>query len=393
MLSASYSKTAGGARAAAWLLALLSSVSVAADTCRDFAENSYRQVLLRLAQGDRAGAALDLEDLYRGDCFVSGAHDRTVLSLATDLQKLRLEDPGFETCLLPVLHLHLDTFEALSRGGKVEAADRSLEVAERLLELHRDSAEGEAGPAAARAQGRIGWVLRDLGRLEEARPYFREALTATPVSSPLMYLSATLDEKLGDYDSAATTLARLGESTEIEPEVLLRWALAEARRGRDRRARDLLGRTLSDGAEPWVQILAYQERVRLEAAEGEPEAARQVAEEALGRFPEDQGLKLQWSQLSGEWSSESHRLLEQLTRSREEPEEVQRVTPRVLYNEWPGEEQRLLEAEIEDEVEESLASLAGALRRISLPGAGAGVFGGAAGVRSPAVAREQLEPW
>ncbi len=130
-----------------------------------------------------------------------------------------------------------------------------------------------------------------LALIEMARDDALHAVSLTPQSYAALYWAAFLEEKLGRHKQALDLLVKLFKHHGDDPEIRLRRGVNLARLGKARAARadfESVARGAHDDA--W-RVLAYQELAQLDRKAGDPRAVA-ILDEALGVFPDDQGLRL-----------------------------------------------------------------------------------------------------
>ena len=118
-----------------------------------------------------------------------------------------------------------------------------------------------------------------------------DAVALTPRSYAALYWAAFLAEKLGRHEEALDLWVRLVHHHGEDPELLLRRGVNLARQGKTGPARADFESVARGAHDDVWRILAYQELAQLDPKAGDPRAVA-VLDEALGVFPDDQGLRL-----------------------------------------------------------------------------------------------------
>jgi Zn-dependent protease with chaperone function len=142
---------------------------------------------LALAEGRPAAVARNTKLRYNY-ALVRAVLGRREEALA-DLERLRRDDPDFKMTSLLLVNLYADEGEYA----------RALELA---AQLSHDLPGDPAGPQAE------AWLLRKLGRLEEAESRARAVLEMEPRSGPAHLTLAAIAFDRGDYAAAREQLAR-----------------------------------------------------------------------------------------------------------------------------------------------------------------------------------------
>jgi predicted Zn-dependent protease len=167
-------------------------------TSRDRANKLNQQILIAIQSGDHLKAlniaernlavvARDTKLRYN-HAFLRIVLGRRDEALA-DLERLRRDDPGFKLTWILLIEVYTDEGEYA----------RALELA---AELSRDLPGEPNGPLAE------SWLLRKLGRLEEAETRARNVLRMEPKSGPPHVTLAAVALDRGDPAGAREELAR-----------------------------------------------------------------------------------------------------------------------------------------------------------------------------------------
>lgn len=137
--------------------------------------------------------------------------------------------------------------------------------------------EGSAGPGA------VGLYTR--------------ALQFDPNNAAALLGLATAREQTGRYGSALALLERLVETGASDAEARLRLAINLGRLGDRDDAEKVLENLLSEAAEDWVLILAFQQLARSQMDQERFESAHAYLVRGQARFPDDFGLAVALSYL------------------------------------------------------------------------------------------------
>lgn len=190
--------------------------------------------------------------------------------------------------------------------------ERRDRVDSRLLQNRNQDLSIHAEPEAADAWSRLGLLLADLGRHQEAEQQAQEALRLQPNNAgfrrnlalvlaeggkvasairtlhPLLesdpsgsaaLLAAEMAAEIGDAGTEAEMLEHVRVVAPLDPALLRRWADAHKRAGRlDERIRSLLGAEPDDTAAWYALVFLYDAR-------GDAGQARALYERLLLRSP------------------------------------------------------------------------------------------------------------
>lgn len=149
---------------------------------------------------------------------------------------------------------------------------------DRAIEYIRRAELGDPLQVAVRAVH--GWILVCAGRFEEADGKLREALNMDDEDPLATWFMGQLQFARGEFDQAATTLARAAELNGNQSRILADEASALAMAGNGERARNLL-RSLGEGPDSGGNVSRYETAI-VYAALGEHDLAVHELEEALG---------------------------------------------------------------------------------------------------------------
>lgn len=323
---------------------------------RQAVANAYRQVLQRLADGDRAGALHGLVEVER-QVLASGQEAPQALLDEAEGMVLDALAAAQPQALLPLVTLHgraYDVYrEELDFGLSTHARETSIAIAERYAdEVQRRAAQRRAasrGDAAAvseaeeeaetartlasNALGSFGAYLQTAQVRTTGRALLRRALEIDPQNrSALMHLAIGL-EKTGDYQESTQVLERLVNLDPKSPEGRLRLAVNLRRLGRRGQAAGELRGLVSEDNPPWVLVVAYEELASMLLEDGKAGDAVALLDAAVGRLPGEGRLLIQLAYALDRAGhpARSRQVLARLAPS----EEDAAGSPRHRYNRWP----------------------------------------------------------
>jgi tetratricopeptide (TPR) repeat protein len=251
-----------------------------------------RAALGLLATGRELDARTALIELETRALAGSGgavpALAKAELQVCRDLAK---RDPE---ALIPVALLWLDIYRAerARRGFLISTHARAMVA--NAADLYVEAAGNEgARRLAARIHAILGAELQAVGLSRMAGTALERSLTLDPSNELAALALATELERRG---ATADTLGRLQALVTADPahrEANLRLGVAEVRLGRERSARERLGRLVeAGGPADWIFLIAAQELVRLEIGEKRYDAAAAAAARALEVDPANEKLLL-----------------------------------------------------------------------------------------------------
>lgn len=283
---------------------------------REAVAGAYRQVLLRLANGERDAALENLVQIER-EVLESGQEAPMALLVEAEdmvLQGLADADPQ---ALLPVMMLHGRAYDIylrdLSLGLSTYSRDKAIAVTElyaervasqwnRRLKDDRDNprlraqAEEEIASArriAANALASFGAYLQTAQVRMAGRALLRRALELDPENAAAMIHLAAGLEKTGDYLESVAVLERLIEIDPKAPEGRLRLGVNLRRLEREEASMRVLSGLLSENNPDWVLAVAYQEMAAQQLKQGHTARAVTTLEQAVGRLPAEERLLIQ----------------------------------------------------------------------------------------------------
>ena len=314
-------------------------------------------MLVQAAQGNRQAALEALSDLEQralspGDAQALDRLWRVKLRVIRDLAPERIE------ILVPILHLHLDACRAYRERRMFALASHSRTMAEELAEAYvRRSAAADASHVAGLALTSLAGLALEVQATQGAARLLTRALALDARNPQALFALATLEEKLGGYESAARRLRRL---LEVEPghlEGRLRLALC-LRRLQALAEADSLLVSLLPADEEWIALLAAEELADLRADQGREGEAMAVLREAAKRFPASQRLQLRISFLA-ERGRDPGTALAVAEKALDLPGGEE--SARLRYDRWPRAAFALAAAGIEAAARERMTLLAQAL--------------------------------
>jgi hypothetical protein len=254
----------------------------------------YRAALARLAQGDAAAARRAIAELELGVLAIDAAvsvEDLAELE-AKVLAPLGEADPE---AVLPVLALYRVHY------GEALAARRYL-LASHARQLAFGLADfvGERSTAArvevANFLALFGADILSRTRTSSfSRWAFDRALELDPQNEATLLCLAIDAEKRNALREAIGFLKQLLSHQPAHREAQLRLAVAQKRLaelGSGREIEKLLAGLVGGEASDWIAAVAFQELARLHLDDEELDKARQVLEQGLARFPDDEKLLL-----------------------------------------------------------------------------------------------------
>ncbi len=205
---------------------------------------------------------------------------------------------------------------------------------------------------------RLGFLLFSFGELNWARQnYLLPATKLDPSSSWALHLLAALDEKLNRYTRAAGFLDRLLVLNPEDLHARLRRGMVGIRLGKESQALADFEVLMAEAAPLALQVLAFEETIRLQLRGGARARALAYLEEARLRFPQEQGfLILRLLLLPGE-TTEVLAQLEALKDELAEETIAPEFSPRMLYNNWPQNALEELRESVTVEMEPYLETL------------------------------------
>lgn len=300
-------------------------------TAEDVEQGPSLQEILLIWAADQAGSQRAPELLYghvrRGlDATFRLPLDRD----AKEIRKLAKEDPRIYISVLG-LYRWAHSLAVMRRDWRMQQ-----QLYGDLTRLVDEFVERVDEPAAFRIGASIlfsaGLTSRNWGDLAIALEAMEDAHDLDPDNPVILHAAAAIYEKKGLYHSARTRLQKvvaLGNSDEAR----LRLALCRMRSGQRKKAVRSLAEIAEGFGEPWLRVVAFQERAKLALAGGDQASAEEIARAGLEAFPHDESLAVLVAFLAGPRDPGARLIVNRLTsRPGEGPGDR---TPRGRYNVWP----------------------------------------------------------
>ena len=324
---------------------------------REAVADAYRQVLERLADGDRSGALSGLVGVER-EVLASGQEAPQALLDEAEGMVLDALAAAQPQAMLPLVTLHgraYDVYrEELDFGLSTHARETAIAIAERYaVEVQQRAAEqrnanrrnaaavadAEAEIATARtlasdALASFGAYLQTAQVRTTGRALLRRALEIDPQNRSALINLATGLEKTGDYEESVRVLERLVALDPKSPEGRLRLAVNLRRLGNRNRAAEGLRGLVSEDNPRWVLAVAYEELASMQLDDGRPREAVALLDAAVGRLPGEGRLLIQLAYAldrAGD-TARSRQVLARLGPTDEDRD----GSPRHQYNRWPS---------------------------------------------------------
>ncbi len=316
---------------------------------------AYRKALSLLAGGEAEIAHQALRELEAGAAR-RAVYDQLEKIESQVLLRLTKESPN---ALLPVAVLHADLILIYRSEAHAPLAEHARRMSIRLARsiAGQGSSDGVRAAAGALLIELAGSLLR-AGRLGEAQQLFEIALEADEGNAVACLGLGVSHEWRGQYEEAVQALEPLAERVD-QAEAQLRLALNLERLGRSARSRPLL-ESLIVATPDWVALIAIQETARIALAEERYDQASKVLGQALKRWPDHHGLRIQEAYLSDR-DGAPRRAREQVVSLISTADSAS--SPRDRYNRWPASE--TARRELREDVGVWLDELGAALERIA----------------------------
>lgn len=337
--------------------------------------DAYLSSLRHLIAGNLSEARSAIVEIERSK-IEDGAREKDIARgqmLAAEM----LADEESES-LVPLIRLHLELYlDHLERGDYL-LATHSRRMMEVLLHLYVESSfSSQADAIAASALVGLGQRLLNVGNLVEARVIFDRALEHRRGHAAALLGRVSIDETLGEFESAARHLRTLVEHHPNHAEAWFRLAVnlqrIESRRPEE--AQEIYRRLVNrDDVEEWIAVLAYEELARALAADRDIPGAVSLLQRGLERFPEQSRLYIYLAALHDRAGRlrEGREVLATLERRMATGGIHTTDSPRFRYGEWPEHAFEESQRHFADIVSARLPRLAEALANFQLKG----TFGG-----------------
>jgi Flp pilus assembly protein TadD len=263
---------------------------------------AYLEVLQELASsGDLATAVDRLVEVETGiiesDSALRELLQEVEMSAA---QQLSGEDPE---CLLPILMLHLESYEEHYRERRFGLAGHSRVLVGRITDWFVEEGSGAESP------GPLAALLTSLAELAErhhmmfeSQILLRKVLDLSPEHETARLLLALSYERVGFHNRARDQLKELLTYNSKNMEARLRLAIMLARQGQFEVSIQQLRRLIREGPEDWILDLSYQTLAQSLGRLGRHGEAVSTLKQAVGRLPGEQRLHVQmayWLDRSG----------------------------------------------------------------------------------------------
>ena len=259
--------------------------------------DAHRLVLGTLAQG-RPDEALDRLHGLDAEAFaviekgadLVDAQKNAVLKLGKELAGREPE------ALFPMLWLHLElhdryVLEQQQDPFMLEAVWVRVRV---LAELYGKKAQSDvADTLASGVLAELGIAVDQGGLPRTALRLFKDATEIDPHNGDVWRYLAFWHERRGQVDRSVEALEELLELSPDLDDARLRRAIGLRRLGQDGRALEVLEPLLRKDGDAGVLSVAYQEGARLHMVAGRFDAAVELLDVAVARFPGNQRLHLQ----------------------------------------------------------------------------------------------------
>lgn len=300
--------------------------------------DAYLSSLRHLIAGNLSEARSAIVEIERSK-IEDGAREKDIARgqmLAAEM----LADEESES-LVPLIRLHLELYlDHLERGDYL-LATHSRRMMEVLLHLYVESSfSSQADAIAASALVGLGQRLLNVGNLVEARVIFDRALEHRKGHAAALLGRVSIDETLGEFESAARHLRILVEHHPNHAEAWLRLAVnlqrIESRRPEE--AREIYRRLVNrDDVEEWIAVLAYEELARALAADRDIPTAVSLLQRGLERFPGQARLYIYLAALHDRAGRlrDGREVLATLERRMATGGIHKTDSPRFRYGEWP----------------------------------------------------------
>ena len=302
---------------------------------------AYLGALGHLATGDRSAALAAVEEVERSG--MSGGTGVDVLARG-QLQVALDVSGGAGDRLLPLVRLHEDLYDQHRRRGERALAAHARRVTLGLIELYLRHADDEdRGRVAAAALVGVAGQLLAHGNSLETLGILELALEHDSEHPSALLLLAAVYELLGDSREAVDLLRRLEAVTPardpLGAEGRLRLGVNLGRLGSTRAAAERLESCLPGKRPRWVRVVAYEELAALHVAEGRPEQAVRLLEQALQRLPRQQRLYIQLAAVHESLGrpAQARAVLDELEARMRRGVGRDRDSPRLRYTEWSQE--------------------------------------------------------
>lgn len=335
-------------------------------------ERRYREVLSRLAQGDREGAMHGL--LVLEQQALSQARNKDTGDKLGQIERrvVGALTRGQHEGMVPILMLHQESYGRYAEGSHGFLTVHAVAMVETLAVSYAKQGGRGARALAGQFLAGLGGDLQHRGGLSTARRLFELALQYDPDNTVALLGLGALFEKTGAYADAVAPLRSLVAADPRNAEATLRLGMVLWRTGQKEETRRLLeGLTVSDG-EDWILDLAFQQLAAFHGEAGHWRGAAEVLLRGVERLPASQRLRLALSYAldrSG-GKGEALRLAHELTAGSDGPVVE---SPRSRYNRWPRallERQRLVLAANAEERLPVLARVFGPMAAQGTQGAG-----------------------
>lgn len=323
-------------------------------------QKSYRQVLVRYAAGDFAGAA---GALVAQESAALDQHGVKVLNRMHKAEVGVLKDliaRGRFDVLIPVILLHEESYVSYLDQGNAPLARHSRTLAADLVQVYSVQVKGEEGRfVASGLMASLAGYFQDAYLDSAAAELFALALEVDSHNLAALQGLAGIYERHGQYEQTVFYLEQLTRIDPLDREGRLRLAVNLRRVGREREAGEKLRQLVRGPENDWILSLAYQELARILTDNGDHISAKMLLEESVQRLPSDPSIPIQLAYLSerDDEVEEDTDLLGSLRRCAAEGME----SPRYLYSQTPAGALADLRRVLSRERNERLSLLAAAL--------------------------------
>ncbi len=256
----------------------------------DEIQSRYRKILAAWAEGQTAVAAVDLMALETSVVFDEDPTTRKRLLKAEQAVIHEVGAANLET-LVPIAMLHHESYRryllAGARGHAVVLGHARAMTRDLAILYHEQSGSEGAALVSSRILTSLGGLLQQAAQQVPAAEMFQLAAGMDPRNTAAMLGLATVFEKNARYEASVETLRLLMAADPDHAEGKLRLAVNLHRLGQTPEASTLLQGLAGSSADDWIVALAAQELAGIHREKGNLDAARQVLEAAVERFPND----------------------------------------------------------------------------------------------------------